>query len=369
MLNKLSIRWRLTLLVSITLTISCVLLSGLLNFSSKRQLRFMASTPSKIIASENIEAVPFELISDAIPMVPVQMYYDKINNETIIFSLLIVFTGSVATYFLSSKILKPIIDLSNDVSSLTENNLNTKMSLPVANDEIHTLISSFNVMTENLSKAFETQKNFSANVSHELRTPLTVMQTKLDVFQKNTHPNNQDYTELIFDIEKQTKKLSSLVVDILDFFNLQNAVLDESVDLNCLIDEVICDLQPIAEQKNISITMNSTELFVLGADALLYRVFYNIIENAIKYNCTGGNVFVEISDNKVFIKDTGFGIPNDMKKEVLNAFTRLDNSRSREYGGVGLGLAIVNEIIKVHGATLEVMDNLPKGSVFVVEFE
>ena len=368
MLNKLSIRWRLTLLVSITLTISCVLLSGLLNFSSKRQLRFMASTPSQIIATEIAETVPSEMLTPSIPMVPVQPYYDKINSETILFSLLIIFIGSIATYFLSTKILKPIIDLSSDVSSLTENNLNTKMSLPLANDEVYTLISSFNVMTENLSKAFETQKSFSANVSHELRTPLTVMQTKLDVFKKNTLPNNQDYAELIIDIEKQTKKLSSLVVDILDFSNLQNTVLDENVELNSLIYEVICDLQPIADQKNISVTINSTNLSVLGSDALLYRVFYNIIENAMKYNYTDGNVFIEILGNKVFIKDTGFGIPNHMKKEVLNAFTRVDKSRSREYGGVGLGLAIVNEIIALHGATVEVRDNSPKGSVFVVEF-
>ena len=225
-------------------------------------------------------------------------------------------------------------------------------------------------MTHKLNDAFIMQKRFSQSAAHELRTPLAVIKTKLDVFKKKNVHSIDDYNSLIDIISSHTNRLSNIVTSLLELTNMEDIQLDENVNLDKIFNSIKDDLAILCENKNIEVNVSHNNINILGNYNLLYRAFYNIVENAIKYNNSNGKIDIEIdsNDNKVIIKisDTGLGIPYDMKKDIFEPFFRVDKSRSRQIGGAGLGLSIVKTIIEKHNGTITVTDNKPKGTVFTI---
>lgn len=392
MLKKMTLRIRITIITCILLSICCIILTGLLNRSGTQNMYKIQKTTEAYIAPKqntknstvidgtkitpSIPSIPSTPITEKYsPLVPAEKLlpvYQNYRHESLLYMLLIILIGGLLTYYISGKMLKPVKELSEKIENVTAHNLSEKLETPKIHDEIFGLTNSFNIMIEKLDQAFESQKQFSANAAHELRTPLAVLQTKLDVFDKEENHSIQEHTELISDIKKHTARLSNLVISLLEISNLEEIPMQNNTDVYILIEEILCDLEPITKENNIHLSLTGDNAKIIGDDTLLYRGFYNIIENAIKYNVQNGKVHVNIknknSDIIVKIADSGIGIPNEMKERIFEPFVRVDKSRSREMGGTGLGLAITREIIKKHGGNIEISDNIPRGTIFTVIF-
>ena len=268
--------------------------------------------------------------------------------------------------------LKPLGNLSNEVNNININNLSKKLEVPQSGDEVESLTKSFNKMMEVINSSYIMQKNFSANVAHELNTPLAVLQTKIEVFNKKEDRTLDEYKDLLSTINRNTQRLSHLVKDMLELTNEQEIHINQKVYIKELIEEITFELERIARDKNITIQVRGEEVCIYGNDSLLQRTFYNLIENAIKYNVVDGRVLVNIINERnnviIEVKDSGNGIPDELKNKVFDPFFRIDKSRDREIGGSGLGLAIVKHILDKHNATIEVKDNLPRGTTFIIKF-
>ncbi|WP_250860431.1 HAMP domain-containing sensor histidine kinase [Oceanirhabdus seepicola] len=307
--------------------------------------------------------------------IPMESYHvenakKNFQVQSIIYMLSVIIGGGLLTYYISGKSLKPIKNLSSQIKNITTHNLSKKIDVPNAKDEIAELTTSFNEMTDKLSNAFTSQKQFSANAAHELRTPLAVLQTKVDVFKKKKDHTTVEYDSLIDVLETHTHRLSDIVKNLLDMTNMQEIELNESINLYSLLEDILYDLEDIAIKKHVTLDLSDDNAFVYGNYNLLHRAFYNLVENSIKYNRKNGNVSVNIKSTKndvtVVVCDTGIGIPSEMQSQIFNPFFKVDKSRSREMGGVGLGLSIVKNIIENHGGSIIVKDNKPRGTCFVV---
>ena len=296
----------------------------------------------------------------------------------------------MCTYFLTKKTLTPLQKLTSEVSQIQAQNLSTQLAVPNSKDEIAQLTSSFNEMLTRLDNAFSTQKQFSANAAHELRTPLAVLQTNLEVFEKKQEPEMVEYQQLFTMIKEQTARLSQLVGTLLDMTNLKSVPRTDHVSLEELVDEVFCDLDPVAEKAGISIhfndsasqdwhtdvhtpdasALNNNIRNITGSYVLLYRAVYNLVENAIKYNRPHGSVSVSVKQENgqamVLVTDTGIGISPENQKKIFDPFFRVDKSRSRAMGGAGLGLALVDSIAKEHGGTVKVLESSETGSTIAL---
>lgn len=376
MFHKITIRWRLTILSALLLSICCIILTVVLNYSAFRYVDEISAIPLYTPAMETTLAQndPSQgaLSEEIIAASPTELQEAKqgFQYESIFMMLLIIFSGSALTYYISGKALKPLQGLTSQVKTITAQDLSNALTIPKTHDEIAQLTTSFNEMMEKLNEAFLIQKQFSSSAAHELRTPLAVLQTKVDVFQKKANHSKEDYDALLQVIEKQIQRLRSLVSNLLDMSN--EVALDISTfDLKDSLEEVKKELAVLADQKNIKINILGNSSYVDGDVDALYRVFYNLIENAIKYNVENGYVEITIDDTDqtttyVSFKDSAIGIPDEMKKHIFEPFYTVDKSRSRELGGVGLGLALANQIIKRHHGSLNVIDNETGGSCFIV---
>ena len=362
---KLSLRLRLTIIASIVLTIACIFLTFVINLSANKMVDIIKPVPilPSISATESNETSLIELT-------PAQQAHHNFRTESLFAMFGIVLVGSIITYLISDKALKPIAKLNQKVNEIQINNLSDKIEIPRTGDEVEQLAISFNEMTSNLESAFSVQKQFSADAAHELRTPLTVLQTKIEVFQKSKDHTTLEYENLIQSIQNQTTRLSKIVKDLLILAREDPVLLSQYIDITALLNEIIEELSSVAQQKNISLSIHSSNVFIKGNDALLQQVFYNLIENAIKYNSINGYVDITVAEFKnnitISIADSGNGIANNVKGKIFEPFYRIDKSRNRKIGGSGLGLAIVKRIIQRHQGTIEVIDNIPNGSIFVV---
>lgn len=370
MFKKISLQWRLTLLSSLLITICCIGLTVTLNISAFRMADTIdAFTLQPAIPTE--ESLP-DIITPSYAMSSTTATEAKHIHfmDSILYTVIAVLIGGVLTYYISGKALEPVRALNEQVKNINTHNLNESLEVPSTEDELAELTASFNDMTDKLAESFAVQKRFSADAAHELRTPITVLQTQLDVFRKKKEHTPEEYEALTITFQKQISRLRSLVTELLDIANMEHTPDMQKVSLSRLFDGLCKELTDTAKSANVSISYDKTDIVVFGDYSLLYRALYNLIENAVKYNVSGGSVKISsaIKDHNtiITIADTGIGIPDSMKKQIFEPFCRVDKSRSREMGGAGLGLSMVNGIIKRHGGTITVSDNNGSGSCFTV---
>lgn len=373
MIRKISLRWRLTLLTSLLIAVCCIGLSIVLNVSAYR----MADT---IDASEIRPAHSVGTPTDMVPMTPfpsaeaaetVLQAKHGYLMESLLYTVIAVLAGGCLTYYIAGKALEPIQALNEQVKNINSHNLSESLDIPPSKDEIAELTASFNDMTDKLARSFAAQKRFSADAAHELRTPLAVLQTKLDVFCKRKQHSPEEYEALTTAFQKQIKRLRSLVTELLEIADMERGLQRQDVSLEMLLEDVVNELEPLAKEKNIALTLNHGNLSVSGDYELLYRAFYNLTENAIKYNIPHGSVTISaaVKDQNciaVTVEDTGIGIPESMKRRIFEPFYRVDKSRSREMGGAGLGLSLVDAIVKKHDGIVSADDNGECGSCFTI---
>lgn len=371
MIKKIPIRLRLTMVVIILLASCCVGLTLILNKSAFRMVDIIEAT--KLTPAKTTD--PAAKVNDPLPHIMIpniasQAIKTNYKAKSIIYMVFIVILGGVFTYYLLGKVLFPLKSLSLQMKKVNIDNLSEDIALPEVRDEIYDLTHSFNEMTHKLNDAFTMQRRFSQNAAHELRTPLTVLKTKVDVFKKRKDHSIEEYDELINVISSNTDRLSNLVKSLLTHSNMENLNLNESIFLRGILIEAVEELSSIAKRKNLTINIVGAEKVISGNKDLLYRAFYNLIENSIKYNVNNGGVDIIISENNgkavVQISDTGIGIPDDVKENIFEPLFRVDKSRSRDMGGSGLGLSIVKSIINKHKGEILVLNNKPKGTIFKV---
>lgn len=370
MLKNLSLRRRLTLFSSVLIAVCCIGLSIVLNVSAYRMadsIDAVVIQPAQTVGDDNVN------YASVIPVASSNTVKQAKNGylgESLLYTLIAVLVGGVLTYYVSGRALEPVRALNEQVKNINAHNLDESLEIPQTKDELAELTASFNDMTDKLAQAFAMQKRFSADAAHELRTPLTVLQTKLDVFRKKDQHSPEEYEAFTAALQKQIKRMRSLVTELLELADMERELVQQDFSLGALLKDVINDLNTVAEKKCVLLSLNSVDFHVLGDYDLLYRAFYNLTENAIKYNFSGGNVTINAYKNDktciVEVKDTGIGIPDVMKKQIFEPFCRVDKSRSREMGGAGLGLALVNDIIKKHDGSVLVFDNDGGGSCFKV---
>ena len=388
-----SLQLKLTLLLSLLMIVSCVLMYFFISHSAVSGMDGLQNYMIKVDPQDGDSPITFNVDPKALfPQFEQEIQETKEDFllRSVIATTIIILLSSVCTYFLTKKTLTPLQKLTSEVSQIQAQNLSTQLAVPNSKDEIAQLTSSFNEMLTRLDNAFSTQKQFSANAAHELRTPLAVLQTNLEVFEKKQEPEMVEYKQLFTMIKEQTARLSQLVGTLLDMTNLKSVPRTDHVSLEELVDEVFCDLDPVAEKAGISIhfddsssqdlytdvhtpdasTLNNNILNITGSYVLLYRAVYNLVENAIKYNRPNGSVTVSVREQNgqamILVKDTGIGISPENQKKIFDPFFRVDKSRSRAMGGAGLGLALVDSIAKEHGGTVNVLESSETGSTIAL---
>lgn len=377
-MKKLSLQWRLTIITTLFIALICGCLTM---FIYQNGVYYMDDLQNTVEGSTDKNSnnlyisIPDDVWDDFADNFSIQVNNNKTDyrNKSLLISSILSLLGGVITYFISGRALKPLSDFSNKIEEVQAQNLSDSRIEENKVKELNQLSVSYNKMLDRLSAAFEVQRQFTANAAHELRTPLALMQVQLDAYNSTEHPNNDaSATQTIQMVTEQNERLTKMVKTLLDMSELQTIARDETIDLDALIEEVLVDLEPLAQEKNITLTNQCNEVKLLGSDILIYRLVYNLVENAIKYNQIDGSVTVKAftKDQHIYltVADTGNGIPKDLRERVFEPFFRLDKSRSRELGGVGLGLALVHEIVRVHAGTIQVKDNPTGGTIFEVIF-
>lgn len=388
-----SLQLKLTLLLSLLMIVSCILMYFFISRSAVSGMDGLQNYMIKVDPQDGDSPITFNVDPKALfPQFEqeIQETKEAFLLRSVIATTIIILLSSVCTYFLTKKTLTPLQKLTSEVSQIQAQNLSTQLAVPNSKDEIAQLTSSFNEMLTRLDNAFSTQKQFSANAAHELRTPLAVLQTNLEVFEKKQEPEMVEYQQLFTMIKEQTARLSQLVGTLLDMTNLKSVPRTDQVSLEELVDEVFCDLDPVAEKAGISIhfddsssqdwhtdvhtpdasALNNNIRNITGSYVLLYRAVYNLVENAIKYNRPNGSVTVSVKEKNgqamILVKDTGIGISPENQKKIFDPFFRVDKSRSRAMGGAGLGLALVDSIAREHGGSVKVLESNEKGSIIAL---
>lgn len=361
---------RLTVMSVLLLSICCVGLTLILNFHANNMADVIEATvvlPATEVGNGGVFSALPTSGAEMSPSVESQQARMDFLQTSIVYMLLVIAAGGGLTWFMVGSALKPLKALSRRMKSCTADNLSQQIPVPQSHDEVAELTEAFNQMSSKLDQAFATQRRFAQSAAHELRTPLTVLRTKVDVFRKRTDHNQQEYDKLIEGVVGQTKRLSDLVQELLDLTNLDGVTERERIPLYELLKQVIKDLSPLAEEKTVNLFLNGNEAYAIGNRLLLNRVFYNLVENAIKYNRPGGSVCITLSSGPVVsVSDTGIGIPKEALELIFEPFYRVDKSRSRQMGGAGLGLATAKAIVEQHGGTIEASLSPEGGSCFTV---
>lgn len=378
-MKKMSLQWRLTCIITLYIAVICgcvtmlVYKNGVYYMDSLQEAVDTRGDDQPDDAEEIYISIPEDKWDEFANDFSVQVYNNKADyrKNSLIISAVLALLGGVATYFISGHALRPIRELSDKIEKVQAQNLADSRIEENQVKELNQLSVSYNRMLERLSAAFEIQRQFTANAAHELRTPLALMQVQLDLYHSNRHPDNDaDTVQMIKMVTEQNDRLNKMVKTLLDMSELQTVGRDDEIILDALVDEVLEDLEPLAEGKNIRLIGKCKDITMVGSDILIYRLVYNLVENAIKYNHSGGQVTVT-ADRKekhvyLSVEDTGTGIPEELKERVFEPFFRVDKSRSRELGGVGLGLALVREIVRVHDGSITVKSNPSGGTIFEV---
>ena len=384
-MKKMSLQWRLTCITTLCIALICGCLTM---FVYKNGVYYIDSLQKAVNAQSDDSAdnsandseeiyisIPEDKWDEFANDFSVQVYNNKedYKKNSLIISALLAVLGGVATYFISGHALKPLREFSNKIEEVQVQNLADSRIEESKIKELNQLSVSYNKMLERLQDAFEVQRQFTANAAHELRTPLSLMQVQLDLYHSTQHPGSDaDTLQMIKMVTEQNDRLSKMVKTLLDMSELQTVGRDEQIIMDDLVDEVLEDLEPLAQEKNIKLIRKCKDIMMVGSDILIYRLVYNLVENAIKYNHSGGQVTVTAYKEQkhiyLSVADTGSGIPKELRERVFEPFFRVDKSRSRKLGGVGLGLALVHEIVRVHDGSITVKSNPSGGTIFEVIF-
>lgn len=380
-MKRMSLQWRLTCITTLCIAIICGCLTM---FVYKNGVHYIDSLQDAVESQGDEKGNKSDEIYISIPddkwdefadEFSVQVYNNKADykRNSLIITVLLALLGGVATYFISGHALRPIREFSDKIEEVQAQNLSDSRIEENNVKELNQLGISYNKMLERLSEAFEIQRQFTANAAHELRTPLALMQVQLDLYNSASHPGNDaDTLQTIKMVTEQNDKLNRMVKTLLDMSELQSVGRDDKIILDAIVEEVLADLEPLAVEKNIKLIGKCEDATMIGSDILIYRLVYNLVENAIKYNHPLGQVTVTAYQrNKhvyLSVEDTGSGIPKELRERVFEPFFRVDKSRSRELGGVGLGLALVHEIVRVHDGSICIKSGKTGGTIFEVTF-
>ena len=380
-MKRMSLQWRLTCITTLCIAIICGCLTM---FVYKNGVHYIDSLQDAVESQGDEKGNKSDEIYISIPddkwdefadEFSVQVYNNKADykRNSLIITVLLALLGGVVTYFISGHALRPIREFSDKIEEVQAQNLSDSRIEENNVKELNQLSISYNKMLERLSEAFEIQRQFTANAAHELRTPLALMQVQLDLYNSASHPGNDaDTLQTIKMVTEQNDKLNRMVKTLLDMSELQTVGRDDKIILDAIVEEVLADLEPLAVEKNIKLIGKCEDATMIGSDILIYRLVYNLVENAIKYNHPLGQVTVTAYQrNKhvyLSVEDTGSGIPKELRERVFEPFFRVDKSRSRELGGVGLGLAFVREIVSVHDGSICIKSGKTGGTIFEVTF-
>ena len=380
-MKRMSLQWRLTCITTLCIAIICGCLTM---FVYKNGVHYIDSLQDAVESQGDEKGNKSDEIYISIPddkwdefadEFSVQVYNNKADykRNSLIITVLLALLGGVVTYFISGHALRSIREFSDKIEEVQAQNLSDSRIEENNVKELNQLGISYNKMLERLSEAFEIQRQFTANAAHELRTPLALMQVQLDLYNSASHPGNDaDTLQTIKMVTEQNDKLNRMVKTLLDMSELQTVGRDDKIILDAIVEEVLADLEPLAVEKNIKLIGKCEDATMIGSDILIYRLVYNLVENAIKYNHPLGQVTVTAYQrNKhvyLSVEDTGSGIPKELRERVFEPFFRVDKSRSRELGGVGLGLALVREIVRVHDGSICIKSGKTGGTIFEVTF-
>lgn len=380
-MKRMSLQWRLTCITTLCIAIICGCLTM---FVYKNGVHYIDSLQDAVESrgdekgnksDEIYISIPDDKWDEFADEFSVQVYNNKADykRNSLIITVLLALLGGVVTYFISGHALRPIREFSDKIEEVQAQNLSDSRIEENNVKELNQLGISYNKMLERLSEAFEIQRQFTANAAHELRTPLALMQVQLDLYNSASHPGNDaDTLQTIKMVTEQNDKLNRMVKTLLDMSELQTVGRDDKIILDAIVEEVLADLEPLAVEKNIKLIGKCEDATMIGSDILIYRLVYNLVENAIKYNHPLGQVTVTAYQrNKhvyLSVEDTGSGIPKELRERVFEPFFRVDKSRSRELGGVGLGLAFVREIVRVHDGSICIKSGKTGGTIFEVTF-
>lgn len=377
-MKRLSLQWRITLLTALLIAGTCICLNLLLYHSGAVSIDSLNGfvfeyTPE---SSEDPDGLAIEIsdsqMSEFISRFSDEAYDVKTDfgRKGWLITIAVTIVSAAIAYFVSGQALKPLRKLSQQAEKIDQDSISDIRLNEDTVKEFRQLSVSVNLMLDRLSESFAMQRQFSGNAAHELRTPLAIMQTKLELFAAEHKNLEGDTAELVRSQEEQLDRLSRLVHTLLEMSNLSSAPRSDRIELAPLVEEIITDLTPLASQNDITMEQDCDNVVITGSDALIYRLVFNLIENAVKYNRRGGSVSVSVhkenSDVVVRVSDTGCGIPEEYRESIFQPFFRVDKSRSRQMGGVGLGLALVHEIAVLHGGSVRAEPGNKVGTVFIV---
>lgn len=379
-MRKISLQWRLTVITALLIAAICIFLNFLLYRNGIYYIDSLQNVVTDHGSSAEQETlyidIPDSEWDDFASQFAVQIYDTKAGYRRMgwFITAVVTFIGGMVTYFVSGHALKPLRDFSAKVEKVQVQNLTASVIDEKGASELVRLGDSYNKMLMRLSDAFEVQRQFTGNAAHELRTPLALMQAQLDLYNSSAHPNvDSETAETIQMAAEQTERLTKLVKTLLDMSELQTVARTDEIELGALVEEVLADLEPLARERGIVLNAGCCgELYMTGSDILIYRVVFNLVENAIRYNRDGGSVYVSVNKRDtnavIAVRDTGRGISPEYIERVFEPFFRVDKSRSRELGGVGLGLALVREIVRLHDGSIAVSESNEEGTTFEVVF-
>ena len=373
-MRKISLQWRITLMTVLLIGVTCVAMNLLLCSSGVYYMDTIANTlqgGTVILNEEDLVSFDPQLIApDEELTIVVDGAQGRFRTTNWYITVAVTVLSGILAYFVSGRALKPLRSFASQVEKVQLNNLaDMKIDEDVL-PEFRQLSQSFNQMLERLNNAFAAQRQFTGNAAHELRTPLALMQAQLELFSAE-HPDVLPETAAFLSLlREQTERLTQMTKTLLEMSNLQQVSRNERIQLAPMVEEIFTDLTPLAEKRGITLTADGDGVMT-GSDALIYRLLFNLTENAVKYNRPGGSVRVTVTQEpeKILIRvsDTGCGIPEKYQQSIFQPFFRVDKSRSREYGGTGLGLSLVWEIADLHGGCVWVEASSEKGSTLAVE--
>ena len=374
-MRKISLKWRITLMTVLLIGITCVAMNLLLCSSGVYYMDTIADTlqggGTIIMNGEGAESFDPQLITpDEDLTIVVNGAQGRFRTTNWYITAVVTLLSGILAYFVSGRALKPLRSFASQVEKVQLNNLADMRTNEDVLPEFRQLSHSFNQMLERLNNAFAAQRQFTGNAAHELRTPLALMQAQLDLFSAE-HPDVLPETaEFLSLLQEQTERLAQMTKTLLEMSDLQTVARTDQIQLGPMIEEIFADLAPLAEKNDIMLERKGDGAMT-GNDTLIYRMLFNLTENAIKYDRPGGAVRISISQEEkrllIRITDTGCGIPKEYRQSIFQPFFRVDKSRSREYGGAGLGLSLAWEIANLHGGSVWVEKSTEEGTTIAVE--